>query len=129
MRIAGRRRATPGELGQAAHDLISSVLELGEAGTDDAHARFELPTAVDQRAWGSVTAGLLTAGVIRRVGDRHTRRAIAHGRRIGRYRTANTDEARRMCEKLSGIAAEPRAVQLVLPGMVARAKEGASAGR
>ena len=32
------RRPTPGELAQAAHALVSAALEMGEAGTDDAHA-------------------------------------------------------------------------------------------
>lgn len=52
-----RRRATATERAQAAYALLSAILEQDEASTDDAHRRYELPGAVDQRAWGSVVAG------------------------------------------------------------------------
>lgn len=45
---------------------------------------------MEQRAWGAVTTRLLAEGVLRRVGDAHTRRSVAHGRRIGRYRATDT---------------------------------------
>src|SRR5712691_4338429 len=81
------RRATVAEQAQAAHALMCAVIESGEALTDDAHRRYELPPTVEQRAWGAVPTRLLADGVLNRVGDRHTRRSVAHGRRFGRYRT------------------------------------------
>ena len=89
------RRATAAEQAQAAYALLCAVIDTGEASTDDAHARYELPPSVEQRAWGAVTTRLLAEGVLRRVGEAHTRRSVAHGRRIGRYVTADVDRARR----------------------------------
>lgn len=85
-----RRRATAAEQAQAAYALLCAVIDAGEASTDDAHVRYELPATVEQRAWGAVTTRLLAEGVLRRVGDAHTRRSVAHGRRIGRYRATDT---------------------------------------
>ena len=65
------------------------MIESGEASTDEAHRRFELPPSVEQRVWGAVTTRLLAEGVLRRVGDVYTRRSVAHGRRIGRYVAAD----------------------------------------
>jgi len=79
-----RRRASEAEQAQAAHALLTAILDQDEAATDDAHRRYELPSACDQRAWGAVTMRLLADGLIVRTGDQHTRRAVAHGRRIGR---------------------------------------------
>ncbi len=84
------RRATAAEQAQAAYALLSAVIETGEASTDDAHRKYELPPSVEQRAWGAVTTRLLAEGVLRRIGDAHTRRSVAHGRRIGRYRATDT---------------------------------------
>jgi len=111
------RRATAAELAQAGHSLVSAILELGEAATDDAHRRYELPPAVDQRAWGAVTRRLLILGIIRRVGERHTRRAVAHGRRIGKYVAADPVRARQYLDRAARAAAprKPAQRQLSLP--------------
>jgi len=88
-----RNSTTSTEQTQVANALLSTILDLGEASTDDAHLRYELPNAVDQRTWGSVVAGLVACDVIQRVGDRHTNRPVAHGRRIGRYSASNVAKA------------------------------------
>lgn len=111
------RRATVAEQAQAAHALLSAVLEHGAAGTDEAHRRFELPDSVDQRAWGAVTMRLTIDGILQRVGDRHTRRAVAHSRRIGVYVAPDPERAREHCERLAADAARPRPAQRTLPGM------------
>ena len=98
------RRATVVEQAQAAHALLSAVIDAGEASTDDAHARYELPPSVEQRAWGAVTTRLLAEGVLRRIGDSHTRRSVAHGRRIGRYQTPDADRARQYRDALTTAA-------------------------
>lgn len=108
------RRATDAEQAQAAHALLSAVLGHGAAGTDEAHARYELPEAVDQRAWGTVTMRLTADGILQRIGDRHTRRSVAHGRRIGVYVAPDPERAREHCERLAAGAARPRERQLPL---------------
>ena len=97
-----------------AHALLSAVIDMGEASTDDAHARFELPPNVEQRAWGAVTTRLLAEGVLRRVGDSHTRRSVAHGRRIGRYQTPDADRARQYRDRLAASAARKWPTQRTL---------------
>lgn len=99
-----RRRATAAEQAQAAYALLSAVIDMGEASTDDAHARYELPTSVDQREWGIVTGRMVAECIIRRVGDDHTRRRVAHGRRIGRYRTTDLERARQYRDTLATTA-------------------------
>lgn len=79
------RPATVTEQAQMAHALVSAVIDLGIASTDDAHQRYELPTTAEPRTWGAITNPLLADGVLCRVGDTHTRRRVAHGRRIGLY--------------------------------------------
>ena len=111
MKRIKKRKATRQEQYQATHALIASVIELGEAGTDDAHARYELPPSVDQRAWGSVTMRVIADGVLRRVGDTHTRRAVAHGRRIGRYVAPDIEYARQYRDRLAADAANARPAQ------------------
>ncbi|MFM9965724.1 MAG: hypothetical protein ACKV2Q_31455 [Planctomycetaceae bacterium] len=108
------RRATAAEQAQAAHALVSAVIESGEASTDEAHRRYELPPSVEQRVWGAVTTQLLAEGVLRRVGDVHTRRSVAHGRRIGRYVLANGNRARRYRDTLAATAARKRPTQRTL---------------
>lgn len=107
------RRATAVEQAQMAHALLSAVIDGGES-TDDAHARYELPSSVEQRAWGAITTRLLAEGVLRRVGDAHTRRSVAHGRRIGRYVTADVDRARQYRDSLATTAARTRPTQRTL---------------
>ena len=85
LKLPAGRSATPAEKSQMAHALVSAVIDLGVASTDDAHCRYELPSTVEPRAWGAIITRLLAHGVLRRVGDAHTRRRVAHGRRIGRY--------------------------------------------
>lgn len=109
-----RRRASASEQAQAAHALLSAVIDAGEASTDDAHSRYELPPSVEQRAWGAVTTRLLAEGVLRRVGDSHTRRSVAHGRRIGRYRA--TDTSRDYLTTLAVSATRTRPAQRTLFG-------------
>jgi hypothetical protein len=91
-RSSHRRRATAAEQAKAAYALLSAAIDAGEfsTSTDDAHARYELPPSVEPRAWGAITTRLLAEGVLCRVGDSHTRRSVAHGRRIGRYRATDT---------------------------------------
>ena len=111
-----RRRATAAEQAQAAHALLSAVIDAGEASTDDAHSRYELPPSVEQRAWGAVTTRLLAEGVLRRVGDSHTRRSVAHGRRIGRYRTPDADRARQYRDTLTATARQRPAQRTLFGG-------------
>jgi hypothetical protein len=115
--IATRRRAQPVEQAAATHALVSVLLDQREATTDDAHAVYELPSSVDQRAWGAIVSGLLAIGIIRRVGDQHTSRRIAHGRRIGRYVITDRAQAIAMRDRLAESAARQRDRQLTLPGM------------
>ena len=115
--MSHRRKATDAEMTQAAHALVSAVVALGVASTDDAHARYELPASVDQRAWGAVTTRLIADGLLVRSGDTHTRRGIAHGRRIGRYYCPHLARARQYAESMVVAAPPCRAVQRVLPGM------------
>lgn len=110
-----RRRATAAEQAQAAYALLSAVIETGEASTDDAHRKYELPPSVEQRAWGAVTTRLLVEGLLLRVGDHHTRRSVAHGRRIGRYRTPDAKRCRTYLDTLTNTAAK-RAAQQTLFG-------------
>lgn len=105
------RRATAEEQSQMAHALLSAVLDGGES-TDDAHARYELPPDVEPRAWGAITTRLLSDGVLHRVGDLNTRRAVAHARRIGRYRADAA--ATQYLDALATSAARPRATQRTL---------------
>ena len=112
-----RRRATAAEQAAATHAFLSALIDLDEAGTDDAHARYELPSTVDQRCWGAIVSGLLASGIIRRVGDRHTSRRIAHGRRIGRYRLIDREQAIAMRDRLAASAARQRDRQPALPGI------------
>lgn len=107
-----RRRATAAEQAQAAFALLSVVIDLGEASTDQAHQKFELPPSVEPRIWGAVTMRLLAEGALRRVGDAHTRRRVAHGRRVGRYRA--TDTSRDYLATLAASAARTRPAQRAL---------------
>jgi len=111
------RTATPPEQSQAAHALVAAVIDLGVASTDDAHRRYELPEAVEQRAWGAITTRLLADGVVCRVGDTHTRRSVAHGRRIGRYYAPDVARARQYADALTAAASRDRAAQMTLPGL------------
>ena len=108
------RRATSAEQAQAAYALLSAAIDAGEASasTDEAHARYELPPSVEQRAWGAVTTRLLAEGVLRRIGDAHTRRRVAHGRRVGRYRA--TDTSLDYLTTLAASAARTRPAQRTL---------------
>lgn len=116
LNLPASRSATPAEKSQMAHALVSAVIELGVASTDDAHSRYELPSTVEPRAWGAITTRLLAHGVLRRVGDAHTRRRVAHGRRIGRYYAPNIVRARHYAGLLTA-AANRRECQRTLPGM------------
>lgn len=107
------RPATGAEQAQATHALLSALIDLDEASTDDAHRLYRLPDTCDQRARGAVVSGLLTSRIIRRVGDRHTSRRIAHGRRIGRYVLADRWQAIAMRDRLAASAARQRC----LPGI------------
>lgn len=111
------RTATPAEQSQAAHALVSAVIDMGVASTDDAHQRYELPPVVDQRAWGAITTRLLAEFVLVRVGDTHTRRRVAHGRQIGRYYSPDLSRARQYADALTAAASRDRAAQLTLPGI------------
>lgn len=111
------RPATGAEQAQARHALLSVLIDLGEASTDDAHRLYQLPDSCDQRTWGAVVSGLLTTRIIRRVGDLHTSRRIAHGRRIGRYVLVNRLQAIAMRDRLAASAARQRDRQLCLPGI------------
>lgn len=110
------RRATAAEQAQAAHALLSAVIDAGEASTDDAHARYELPPSVGPSSWGAITIRLLAEGVLRRVGDSHTRRSVAHGRRIGRYRTPDAERARQYRDRLATTAAKRPAQRTLFSG-------------
>jgi hypothetical protein len=106
------RRATDEERSRAKHALLSAVIELGEATTDDAHERFELPLSVDQRAWGTITCALRLAGLIQRVDDAQTRRQIAHGRRIGVWAVADGDKAQQELADLTAAKRRPEPPRL-----------------
>ena len=69
---------------------------------------------MEQRAWGAVTTRLLAEGLLRRVGDYHTRRSVAHGRRIGRYRTPDAERARQYSDALTKVAKRPKQQKLFL---------------
>lgn len=99
-----RRRATTAEQSQAAYALLSAAIDFGEATIDDAHRRYELPPSVEQRAWGAITSRLLAEGVLRRVGDHHTRRKVAHWRRVGRFQTPDPERARQYRDTLAKAA-------------------------
>lgn len=102
--IVPTRSASSAEKAQAAYALIMAVLEKGVASTDDAHGRYELPVAVDQRAWGAITMRLIAEGVLHRVGDTHTRRFVAHGRRIGLYYAPDQVRAQKYATRLCAIS-------------------------
>ena len=111
------RPATVTEQAQMAHALVSAVIDLGIASTDDAHQRYELPTTAEPRTWGAITNPLLADGVLCRVGDTHTRRRVAHGRRIGLYCAPDIDRARQYASRLLTAPTSRRARQMTLPGM------------
>jgi len=112
--MKNKRRATDSERKQIEHALLTAILERGQAGTDDAHDLFELPETVDSRTWGSVTNGLQARGLIQRVGDSHTRRRVAHGRRIGRYVVTDRKRALSHSERLAKAAARKRPAERCL---------------
>lgn len=93
---------------------MSAVIESGEASTDETHRRYELPPSVEQRVCGAVTARLLAEGVLRRVGDVHTRRSVAHGRHIGRYVSADGNRTRQYRDTLAAAAARKQPTQRTL---------------
>lgn len=109
------RKATEAQRAAMAHALLTAVLKHGTAGTDHAHALFELPLDVEPRTWGAVCGGLVASGLLVRVGDRHTGRAIAHGRRIGLYAAVDDTRLRHHVEKLATIAARRKPAQMTLP--------------
>lgn len=109
------RRATVAEQAWAKHALLSAVVEKGEATTDDAHERFELPQSVDQRVWGAITGALTLAGLIQRVDDTQTRRSVAHGRRIGVWAVADVEKARLLLAGLAEAIRRPEPPRL--PGL------------
>lgn len=104
------RLTTGAEQARATHALF----DLAEASTTNAHRLYRLPDSCDQRVWGAVVFGRLTSRIIRRLGDRHTARRIALGRRIGRYVLADRWQTIAMRERL---AARQRDRQLCLPGI------------
>jgi hypothetical protein len=114
MRHEGRRRPTNSERAQLEYAILSVVLEQGAATTDDAHALYELPKGVDQRYWGAASAGLVARGLLRRVGEAHSRRVVAHGRRIGLFIAPNVARARRRLTTLAAIAARRSETLLTL---------------
>ena len=116
LKLPAGRSATSAEKSQMAHALVSAVIELGVASTDDAHRRYELPSTVEPRAWGAIITRLLAHGVLQRVGNAHTRRRIAHGRRIGRYCAPDIVRALKYASLLTG-AANRRECRRMLPGM------------
>ena len=111
------RSATTIEQSQMAYALLSAVIDLGVASTDDAHQRYELPVTVEPRMWGAITHPLLADGVLCRFGDSHTRRRVAHGRRIGLYSAPDIDRARQYASRLLTATTSRRARQMTLPGM------------
>ena len=110
-----KRKATDAERRQLEHAILSAVLTKGEAGCDDAHDLFELPDDVEPRIWGAITGGLQAEGLIRRTGETHTRRAVAHGRRVGLYRVIDAELARKYRDRLAASTARKRPAQLSLP--------------
>ncbi|MBI1314498.1 hypothetical protein GC176_24665 [bacterium] len=111
------RKATAVEQAQAKHAFLCVLIEQGEGSTDDAHQRYELPESVNQSCWGGLIAGLLAAVTIDRVGDRHTSRSKAHGRRIGRFRLTDREQAIALRDRLAAVAARKRDRQQRLPGV------------
>ena len=111
------RSATTTEQSQMAHALVSVVIDLGVASTDDAHQRYELPVTVEPRTWGTVTTRLLADGVLCHVTVVATRRRVAHCRRIGLYYAPDIGRARQYAGRLLTEKSSPRARQMTLPGM------------
>ena len=109
-----KRRATNAEVAQAKHALLTAILLRGAASTDDAHELFELPNDVEPKSWGAVTGGLQAERLIHRVGELHTKRRLAHGRRIGLYQVTDVEAATRERDRLANSAARKRPAQLTL---------------
>lgn len=89
------RKATDAERQQMEAAFLAALLERGVATTDDAHSLFELDADVQPKVWGSIVGALLAMGFIQRIGETPTRRAIAHGRRIGVFIATDVEEVRR----------------------------------
>ena len=109
------RKATEAEQAAMAHAQLTAVLKHGTAGTDHAHALFELPHEVEPRSWGAVCGGLVASGLLIRVGEMHTGRGIAHGRRIGLYAAVDMRRLEHHVKRLAATAAQRRPAQLTLP--------------
>lgn len=109
------RKATDRERAAMEHAIATAVLKHGRAGTDHAHALFELPDDVEPRTWGAVCGGLVASGLLVRVGEKHTERAIAHRRRIGLYEAVDVERLRHQVERLAKAAAQKRPAQMTLP--------------
>ena len=103
-----KRQASPTEMAQAEFALLSAVLELRQASTDDAYKIFELPESVEQRAWGGITNRARADGVLLRVSDRRTKHKIAHGRRIGLWEVPDTQRVRHRLQLLNDANRRPR---------------------
>ena len=95
-------------MAQAEFALLSAVLELRQASTDDAYKIFELPESVEQRAWGGITNRARADGVLLRVSDRRTKHKIAHGRRIGLWEAPDTQRVRHRLQLLNDANRRPR---------------------
>ena len=106
------RRATDAERRAMEHAFSSAVLRDGQAATDHGHARYEPPKDVEPRTWGSVIRGLQAKGLIRRVAEFHTQRAIAHGRRVGLFEAVDSERLRLHVERLAAATAQKRPAQL-----------------
>ncbi|MDA0284784.1 MAG: hypothetical protein O3B86_15670 [Planctomycetota bacterium] len=109
------RKATDAERAAMEHAILTAVLRNGRAGTDDAHTLFELPDDAEPRCWGAVLNGLVASGLLVRVGDMHTGRDIAHGRRIGLYEAVDAERLNRHVERLAAAVAQRRPAQMTLP--------------
>ena len=102
----------PGDMVE--HAILSAVIDLGEASTDDAHRLYSLPDDVHPGVWGGRVGGLVARRIIRSVNRTHTRRPCAHGREIHVYEAVNRDAAIRERDRLAASAARRRPTQLLL---------------
>lgn len=109
-----KRRATDVEVAQAKHAFLTAIRDRGAASTDDAHELFELPSDVEPKSWGAVTGGLQAERLIHRVGELHTKRRLAHGRRIGLYRITDLEVVSREIDRLAKSASRKRSTQMTL---------------
>lgn len=81
---------------RARRACIRTALERGEVTADDIRDQVPLPEGVDPRVFGAVPIALAREkiGILRRNGDRLSRRSVAHARRVSIWIIADPAKAR-----------------------------------